>query len=176
MSFIARYMRSCPFMEMPPGAVFPVQRHGENSDRDSVAKNSNPCGPSLTESGFLAYPSSPPRTRGSSVHGADCRDVASAPHNNQPLCEGSRGQKALFLLSCQLGAFLLSAGCQGLSPDGWPIWSGMQGSSTRSGRQRESQLLVWSRWGEWWDLPKGTGRHIFTECMNMVIRDARAHV
>ena len=35
-----------------------------------------------------------------------------------------RGQKALFLLSCQLGAFLLSAGCQGLSPDGWSIWTG----------------------------------------------------
>lgn len=75
-------------MEMSPGAVFPVQRHGESSDRDSVAQNTNPCGPSLTESGFLGDPSSPPGARGSSVHGADCREVAGI---STSLCERAEG-------------------------------------------------------------------------------------
>lgn len=58
-----------------------------------------------------------------------------------------------------------------MSPDGWSIWTGTRKQYPKWETEEETVASLVKG-----GMVKGTGRHIFTECMSMVIRDARAHV
>ena len=131
------------------------------------------CGPSPTTSGFLVDPSSllgkRPLCPWSWLQGL-------GGFIQQPAFVQRREQRAEGTFSVKLPVGGLPSLCRlpGFEPR-WMVYLDWDTRKQYPKWERKRWLLIWSR-GGWWELPKGTGRHIFTQCMSMVIRDACAHV